>query len=368
MTIHDLPTPALLLDIGAFEANIVKMASHAAAAGKQLRPHAKAHKCVEVARRQIAAGAVGVCAATVPEVELMAHAGIPGILLTSPIADRNKMARVARIASAAKDTMAVLDHPGQAAMYAEAAASASATLSVLVDLDTGDHRTGIPPGEPALRLVEAVCKADSLRFAGFQAYGVKASHVIGEEVRRAFTLNALQGALEMRSQLRAKGIAVEILTGGSTGTYRIDTDVPEMTELQTGSYALMDAAYARIGGVEFGNALSVLATVISANHPDRVTVDAGFKAFSTDRPFGPDPLGMPGARYEWAGDEFGCVYLDQSPRPVRLGDRLRFIPPHCDPTVNLYDRIYCCSGETVEDVWPVMDRYQPQSLTSVGPH
>ena len=121
--------------------------------------------------------------------------------------------------------------------------------------------------------------------------------------------------------------------------------LPYMTELQAGSYALMDGAYARIGGIDFGHALTILATVISANHADRVTVDAGFKAFATDRPFGPDVLDIPGARYEWAGDEFGYVFLDQLPNRLGLGDRVRFIPPHCDPTVNLYDRIHVCHGD-----------------------
>ena len=132
--------------------------------------------------------------------------------------------------------------------------------------------------------------------------------------------------------------------------------LPFVTELQAGSYALMDVAYARIG-IEFGHALTVLATVISANQDDRVTVDAGFKAFATDRPFGPDVVGIPGARFEWAGDEFGYVYFDRMAHTVRLGDRLRFIPPHCDPNVNLHDRIHVCRGDEIVDIWSVMDRY-----------
>jgi D-serine deaminase-like pyridoxal phosphate-dependent protein len=372
MTIHDVPTPALLLDLNIFESNIRKMAVHSEQAGKRLRPHAKAHKCARVGKIQMASGAAGVCVATVAEAEVMAEAGIPGILLTSPIADRNKAARVIRAASESTDTKVVVDHLEQAVLYAEAAREAGLTLDVLIDLDIGDHRTGVPPGDPAMRLVEVIAGSPSLRFAGIQAYGVKASHVTGEEERRAFSQRAMQAATEFRSRLLEKGIPVEILTGGSTGTYKIDSTIPEMTELQAGSYVFMDAAYKRIGGVDFGNALSVMATVISVNHPDRVTVDAGFKAFSTDRPFGPEPLDAPGLRYEWAGDEFGIVHLDGSSRSPRLGDRIRFIPPHCDPTVNLYDRIYCCQGETVEDVWPVMKRWEPgkaeKGLTLDGQH
>jgi D-serine deaminase-like pyridoxal phosphate-dependent protein len=165
----------------------------------------------------------------------------------------------------------------------------------------------------------------------------------------------LNAALETCRLLESHDIRVEIITAGSTGSYASDSALAFVTELQAGSYALMDLAYTQIGGVGFDNALTVLATVVSANHPDRVTVDAGFKAFSTDRPFGPAVLHLDNARYEWAGDEFGFVV--QSPHKIRLGDRLRFIPPHCDPTVNLYDRIHVCRGDEVADVWPIMDRW-----------
>jgi 3-hydroxy-D-aspartate aldolase len=357
MKLNELPTPALLLDADLFQANIERMASLVTAAGKGLRPHAKAHKCVEIARRQIQSGATGVCTATVAEAELMVHAGIRGVLLTSPLADIHKMRRMAALATIAGDTTVVVDHPEQVRLYRDAASAAGVALNVMVDVDVGDHRTGIAPGAPALRLAREILDAAGLSFQGLQAYSVRASHLAGFDERRSFSVDAMQRAIETRDLLASEGIPVKILTGGSTGTSGIDTSVPEMTELQAGSYVFMDGAYQRIGGVQFGHALSVLATVISANHPDRVTVDAGFKAFSTDRPFGPDLADISGARYEWAGDEFGYVHLEGPSRPIRLGDRLRFIPPHCDPTVNLYDRYYVCGGDNVEDVWPIMDRW-----------
>src|SRR5687768_12936483 len=163
MTIHDLPTPALLVDIDAFESNIKRMST----AGKKLRPHAKAHKCVNVAKRQIAAGAIGVCVATVPEAELMVRAGIPGVLLTSPLADPRKMARIVALAP---NIAAVIDHAEQMRWYSEAASEANVILNVLVDLDVGDHRTGILPGESALQLAQQIMKAPNLRFSGLQAY------------------------------------------------------------------------------------------------------------------------------------------------------------------------------------------------------
>jgi D-serine deaminase-like pyridoxal phosphate-dependent protein len=172
-----------------------------------------------------------------------------------------------------------------------------------------------------------------------------------------YSAGALGLAAATKELLEKEGIPTTSISGGSTGTYAVDSQLPYVTELQAGSYALMDGAYARIGITEFAHALTVLATVVSANHPSRVTVDAGFKAFATDRAFGPDVIGIPGARHEWAGDEFGYVFpADGASRP-RLGDRIRFIPPHCDPTVNLYDRIHVCDGDTVVDVWSIMDRY-----------
>jgi D-serine deaminase-like pyridoxal phosphate-dependent protein len=157
---------------------------------------------------------------------------------------------------------------------------------------------------------------------------------------------AFQLATEARDAMASHGLHTDIISGGSTGAWNIDLTIQELTELQAGSYPLMDLAYQKLG-VDFKLAMTVMATVVSANHPDFVTVDAGFKAFATDRAFGPDPLDLPGARYRWGGDEFGYVDSDKP----KLGDRIAFIPPHCDPTVNLYDRIYACRGKEVEEIW-----------------
>jgi 3-hydroxy-D-aspartate aldolase len=366
MKVQDIPTPALLLEAGIFKSNLTAMAEHGTRTGKKLRPHAKAHKCPEIARRQIEAGAVGVCAATVAEAELMVRAGIPGVLLTGPVADAGKCSRIAALCEEAPDFTTVADHPEQVSMYGRAAGERGVTLNVLIDLDVGDHRTGAAPGDTVLSLARQIMEAKNLRFRGLQAYSVRASHLRHDEGRAEYSITAMQVASEMKELLVSNGIEVEVVTGGSTGTYESDALLPYITELQAGSYALMDRAYARAGGIEFGHALTVMATAISANHDDRVTVDAGFKAFSTDRPFGPEAADISGLRYEWAGDEFGYVFLDRPSQAIRLGDRLRFIPPHCDPTVNLYDRIYVCSGDDVEDIWPVMDRATASSLTPVG--
>jgi len=341
--IQQIPTPALVLDLDLFETNLARMAARLKAVGKSLRPHFKAHKCPEIAKRQIAAGAIGVCCATVGEAELVASAGIEGVLLTSPLADPLKMARV--IATRA---MVVVDNAQQVTWYDEAAKAAGVKLDVLVDLDVGDHRTGARSKDQALAIAEQVDSAENLELKGIQAYSVVGSHAGGLEQRQEVSKDVFAQVYQLLGTMLRRGLCCDIVTGGSTGTWEIDTQVADLTELQAGSYVFMDLAY-RKEGLDFANALNVLGTVVSANHDAFVTVDAGFKAFSTDRGYGPDVLGHPGATYRWGGDEFG--YVDGA--KLALGDRVRFLHPHCDPTVNLYDRVYACRGQNVETVWPV---------------
>ncbi len=347
LTKNQLPTPALLLDLDAFEANLTRMAEHVRRSGKHLRPHAKAHKCVEIARRQIAAGACGISVATLAEAELMAKAGVTGLLLTSPVADPLKIARIVQTGA-----MVVVDHVQQVNWFEDAARNAGRETGVLIDLDVGDHRTGARSTDQALEIARAVDRASHLRLLGFQGYSVSGSHGGDFDERKRISGHAFQGAVATRDAIARAGFPTGILSGGSTGTWDIDTALPEVTELQAGSYALMDLQYRRLG-VDFRNALTVMVTVVSANHEGFVTVDGGFKAFSTDRAYGPEAAILPGCTYRWAGDEFGILDCESKPR---LGDRIEFIPPHCDPTVNLYDRMYACRGKRVEAVWPVMER------------
>jgi len=318
------------------------MAAAAAAAGKKLRPHAKAHKCPEIAKRQIALGAGGICVATVAEAELMASAGIEDMLLTSPLADPRKIGRIV-----ATGAMAVVDHVRQVEMYQEAACDANASVAMLIDLDAGDHRTGAASIDQALAIAHAIDRAGHLWLRGVQAYSVEGSHTKDLEERKRICAATFALATEARAAMARHGLHTDISTGASTGTWDVDLALPDVTEIQAGSYALMDIAYHRLG-IDFERAMTVLATVISANHPDFVTVDAGFKAFATDRPFGPEPASL-AATYRWGGDEFG--YVDSG--APRLGEKLEFYPPHCDPTANLYDRIYACRGHAVEAIWPI---------------
>jgi 3-hydroxy-D-aspartate aldolase len=210
-----------------------------------------------------------------------------------------------------------------------------------------------------MQLAERISQSKNLRLKGICAYAGHVAHVTGFEERRARSEHAWELALETRDLLLRGGHNVEILSGASTGTYNIDSYIGSVTEMQSGSYVFMDVEYRRIGGKagaiydDFAPALCVLATVIHASG-QKAIVDAGLKAFSTDRPFGPEPLDLDGVTYEFAGDEHGRLIL--SGADVQLGDRLRFVIPHCDPTVNLYDRFFCVRGETVEDEWPIMER------------
>lgn len=358
----DLPTPALLLDLDALESNIAKMAAHAKTSSVQLRPHAKTHKCPEIAKKQIEAGALGVCAATIHEAEAMAAAGIQGLLITSELVGRNKIGRLIELTRKNPDTMSVVDSHAQARQLSEAATAAGLDLNVLIDIDPGGRRTGVAPGEAAIKVAQDVVKLPRLNLRGVHSYSGGSAHVIGFEERRNHSHKAMEAPLETFFTMQKMGMPVEIMSGASTGTYNIDTELKGMTELQVGSYVFMDVDYRRIGGKDgaiyedFAPSLTVLATVISKNYPDRATTDAGFKAFATDRDFGPEIKGITGVDYRFNGDEHGALILKNPSREINLGDRVEFIVPHCDPNINLYDRLFCLRGNQVKDTWPIAGR------------
>jgi len=362
---EQIPTPALILDRELFEANLNKLAQFAGSRGVALRPHAKTHKCPEIARRQLAQGAIGISVATVAEAEALAAAGIGPLLLTSPVAEWGKAMRWARLCRSAKHIAAVGDRR-QAEMLSEAARQVQVDLDLLLDLDVGDGRTGALPGAPALQTAQTIARLPRLHLRGIQAYAGHASHVEGYEARRAASALAWAKALETRDLLVRAGLDMSIVSGGSTGTYDIDASLG-VTELQCGSYVFMDLDYRRISsasaaGPDFALSLTVLATVVSAAHSDRVTVDAGIKAFATDRAFGPEVKGHSEWTYRRAGDEFGILTAaGGSPLPG-WGERVELYTPHCDPTVNLYDRLYVVQADQVVDVWPTVARRESLPL------
>ncbi|MSO36272.1 MAG: DSD1 family PLP-dependent enzyme [Acidobacteria bacterium] len=359
----DIPTPALLLDLDAFESNITAMAAHLLVRGKAFRPHGKTHKCPEVARALINAGAIGCCAARLAEAEVFADHGIPGLLITTAVIGRDKIARAVALAKRAPDTIYCVDDPDNVRELNAAAARAGVNVRVAIDLYFG--RTGVLPGPPALALARNIASLAHLTLVGLQSYDGDAAHTTPFEARWARTDGSMAKAIETRALIERDGIPCPMVTGGSTGTYRFDAENPGMTELQPGSFVFMDLDYGRIGGPDgreyrdFKNALTVVTTVVSRPHGFAI-VDGGYKAFSTDRPFTPKPVDLPGVTYGWAGDEHGRLNLTDSPREVKVGHRIEFIPPHCDPTVNLYDHLYALRGDRVEGVWPIAARGKSQ--------
>ena len=365
LTRADLPTPALLLDLDAFKFNVAKMTKYAKEQNRALRPHGKTHKCPEIARALIRSGAVGACAAKISEAEVFAANGVSNILITTAVIGKYKIERAVRLARAHPETIFCVDNTKNAGDLNDAAAAAKIKFNVAIDLLVGG-RTGIPCGAPAVSLGEHLQTLGNLKLAGLQAYAGGASHTMGFENRKAKSLEQMTPAVETRRALEAKGIACPLLTGGSTGTYNIDSQIAGITEMQPGSFVFMDVDYNRIGGEDgavyhdFKNSLTVVTTVVSKPSDSTAVVDGGLKAFSTDKPFMPEATGIKGIKYSWGGDEHGRLNLAEASAPVNLGDRLEFIIPHCDPSVNLYDKMYCLRGDKVEAVWKVAARGMSQ--------
>jgi D-serine deaminase-like pyridoxal phosphate-dependent protein len=365
LTRDQLPTPVLLLDLDAFNSNVERMAAHLKKSGRAFRPHAKTHKCPQIALRLMRAGAVGACAAKISEAEALAEGGATGLLLTSAMVGGWRIERAIKLARRRPETIFSVDDERNARDLDAAAGAARIKLNLAIDLLVG-NRTGIEPGEPAAALARLIAKLPNAKFAGLQAYSGNSSHVNGFEQRKRFSREIMARAIETRRLIEKSGIPCNWVSGGSTGTYNIDSEIDGITEIQPGSFMFMDTDYNRIGGADgpvyrdFKNSLTVLTTVISKPSKNAVIVDGGFKAFATDRPFTPVPKTMEGVTYTWGGDEHGKLTSAQGAIAAELGDRIEFIVPHCDPTVNLYDNIHVLKGNVVEAVWPITARGKSQ--------
>lgn len=357
-----VPTPSLVVDRAAMERNLERMRAHLASSGTGLRPHAKMHKTPVIARRQMALGAVGICCAKVSEAEVMRAAGIERILITSPVASRDKMVRVAALAARSEDVRIVVDDPDRTRLLAEAAMAAGVELRVLVDLDPDMGRTGVARGTPALELARVVDGCAGLKFTGLQQYAGHIMHLPDAAERRARAHEIAAAGLRTRDLIAADGHPVEIFTGGGTGTFDCDAEEPGITDIQAGSYVFMDEEYAAIGQGNrprfefFEPALFVVVTAISRPRAGAITVDGGYKSFASDS-VAPVARDLPGVRYHFAGDEHGVLQLLDDAPEIALGDRIRMVTPHCDPTVNLHDWILPVDPDgMVRELWPVSAR------------
>jgi 3-hydroxy-D-aspartate aldolase len=357
-----LATPALVVDLDVLERNIAAMAVHAHKHGIALRPHAKTHKSVEIAKLQIGAGALGICCAKLGEAEALAEGGIDSILLTSPVVTERGIARLMALNGRIGELMAVCDNATVATRLADAAQACGKPLKVVVDIDPGLGRTGIRPGDGALALVEQVAGSKSLIYAGLQCYAGQVQHMESPNERRDKSLSAMKELGGLRDQLKARGHSPQIISGGGTGTFDIDPDAHVLSELQVGSYVFMDRQYNDVwekpgDRVPFETSLFVQTTVISANRDGLATTDAGFKAFATDTGVPVIASGAPdGASYFFFGDEQGGIIYDSSKGKLAPGDVITCVVPHCDPTVNLYDRYHVVRGDTLSFIWPVEGR------------
>lgn len=357
-----LNTPVLVLDLDALDRNIAAMAALMAAHGVALRPHAKTHKSVDIGRRQIAAGAVGLCCAKIGEAEALAEGGIANLLITSPVAAPAAIERLAVLATRSPGLMAVVDHPAVVAAIDRALAEAGATLDVLIDVDPGAHRTGVASATEAVALARAIEAAPRLTCRGVQYYCGSQQHIAGFADRRAAIAERTRYLGEVIAALTDTGFAPEIVTGGGTGTHRIDLALGVFTELQAGSYIFMDTQYLDCDLADgpsppFETALGVDARVVSANHAGQVTIDAGYKSLSTDGGTAVVRRGAPAdATFRFMGDEHGALVSPGIGEALAPGDPVTLTVPHCDPTVNLYDTYHVVRGETLVDLWPVSAR------------
>jgi len=368
--IEDIDTPALIIDLDAFERNIARMAEKVASmdaarratGGRalRLRAHAKTHKSPDIAIRQIQAGAVGVCVQKVAEAEALVDGGVTDVLVSNEVVGRSKLARLAALAGRA--TLAVcVDHPDNALALSEAMVQAGASIDVLVEIDVGAGRCGVPPGEAAASLAQRVSQLPGLRFAGLQAYHGSAQHYRTPQERQSAIDSAVAKSSATCAMIEALGIPVPRITGAGTGTFELEGTSGVYDELQAGSYIFLDADYARNQAAEgstfgvFEHSLFLLATVMSRPVPERAVCDAGHKASSSDSGY-PTVPDIEGAAYVGASDEHGVLRLDRPEVALAIGDKVRLIPGHCDPTVNLHDWFVGVRNGRVETLWPVSGR------------
>ena len=359
MTKDVLPTPAMVVDIDLFEKNLNHMAKSAKATGIDLRPHVKVHKSVDVAKRQIALGAIGLTTATIAESELMSDAGIQGVLWTKQPASMNNLMRTIALTKRDPTFMFVIDDPLVVDQVQEAAAAAKVKARVAAAVFAGLTRQGIANGKPAVELAKKIDSAKNIQFEGFMAYSGGASHTHGWEARRQKSATDLSGVQETIALAKKAGLPIGIVTGGSTGTYNMDHELG-LTELECGSYVFMDSKYHHVGGksndevyTDFELALSVLTTVDSMHHPNQATIDYGNKAMiqTTD-----EVKGMPWMKLERQGAEYGILKWTDGGGEIKVGDRVEIYCSNLDMSTNCYDRYYVAKGDQIVDVWPIMGR------------
>jgi D-serine deaminase-like pyridoxal phosphate-dependent protein len=359
MTKDVLPTPCMVVDLDLFEKNLKTMADYAKSAPIQLRPHVKVHKSVDIAKRQVALGAIGVTTATIAESELMSRGGIKGVLWTKQPASDNNIIRAVALSKADPTFMFVVDDYAVLAKVEEAAVAAKTKCRIVVSVFAGLTRQGIANGQPAVDLAQKVLKTKNVSFEGWMAYSGGASHTKGWQARRQKSIEDLSGVNETVALAKKAGLPSGIISGGSTGTYNMDHELG-LTELECGSYVFMDSLYRAVGGktddkvyTDFESSLSIIATVDSKHHAGQATIDYGNKALlqPTDQ-----VKGMPWMKLEKQGAEYGILRWTDGGGETKVGDRVEIYCSNLDMSTNCYDRYYIARGNQIVDVWPIMGR------------
>jgi D-serine deaminase-like pyridoxal phosphate-dependent protein len=350
-----LNTPALVIDRTKLLNNIHRMQSFAKARNIKVRPHAKTHKCTKVAQLQIEAGCIGICVTKVSEAYELAKNGIKGILITSPIVASNKIQILLEVLKIAPDTMLVVDNLENAEKINKLLAENNLILNILLDIDGGIGRTGVSFSD-AFEVAKKLKQLSNFKFRGIQCYAGHIQHIKDLDLRAKASREVLLKAGKIKQELVDAGIECNIQTGSGTGTFSIDADISSVSEIQPGSYTVMDQEYANIefDGGKFLPAMTMLSTVISVNNLAHVTVDAGTKAmYKVDTR--PTIVNRQNLIYDWDGfgDEHGKVMAINGGKLPQLGEVLELVVGHCDPTINLFDKFFITENDVVVDCWSI---------------
>jgi len=359
MRVDDIATPALIVDLDAFERNVETLRAFVDAHGIRLRAHAKTHKSADIARYQMEkGGACGICCQKVSEAQALVAAGIRDVLVSNQVVDKRQIGHLARMARDARVIVCVDDADNVDALSAAAQAEGT-TIECLVEIDVGAGRCGVDAGAPAAVLAGRIAQARGLKFSGLQAYQGSAQHKASAIERKALIDVAIDRVRETVALLEGEGLACEIVGGAGTGSYELEAGSGLYNELQCGSYIFMDADYGRVlddagrAKSDFENALFILTSVMSKTKPGLAICDAGLKVQSVDsgQPvvFGRDDL-----EFLKCSDEHGVIADPND--TLKLGDKVRLVPGHCDPTCNVHDYYVGVRGEVVECLWPVTAR------------
>lgn len=349
-----LDTPALLVDLAVLDANIARIAGACAAHGVRWRPHIKGQKIPEIVRRELAAGARGITCAKLSEAEVMAEAGIDDILIANQIAGAPKIERLMRLLRTNRVTVAV-DHPDTIAALAAAARAHGVTAPVVIEVEVGLRRAGVLPGAASVALAELVHRTQGLEFCGIMAWEGHAAHIDDAAKKAHMVHEAVTALTATAAAIRERGIPVEIVSCGGTGTYLLTTAIPGVTEIQAGGGVFSDMVYRSQYHIDHPCALTVLTTVTSRPTPTRIICDAGKKTMSSDAAM-PQPIGLPSVASVRLSAEHGIVELQEAAETPRIGDTLEFIVGYTDTTVHLHEEMYALRDGRVEAVWPVLAR------------